>query len=103
MADVLQKLKDPDAVTKQQLIDASDSLGEFKGWLQDRRNARQLPHRMESAGYVAVRNDADKRDGLWIVGQVRGAIYARKSLSIKDRLAAASKLVEMAKKQCAAR
>jgi len=61
----------------------------FRDWLKDRRNSRQIPHRMEAAGYVAVRNDADKHDGQWRVGGKRQVIYARRELSLRDRHAAA--------------
>jgi hypothetical protein len=32
--------------------------GDFLSWLQDRKNRRVIPHRLESTGYVQVRNDA---------------------------------------------
>jgi hypothetical protein len=48
---------------------------------------------LEAVGYVPVRNDGDKRDGLWIVGGKRGVIYARKELSVRERFVAAGALV----------
>ena len=58
-------------------------------WLKDPRNRRQIPHRLEAAGYVPVRNDADKHDGQWKVGGKRQTIYARRELSLRDRYLAA--------------
>lgn len=93
LADVLDKLGNPDAVTLGAIISrASDSFAE---WLQERRNRRQIPHRLENAGYVPVRNDAAS-DGLWRLNRRRQAIYARASLSQRDRLAAASALAREA-------
>jgi hypothetical protein len=60
----------------------------FGEWLRDRRNARQIPHRLEAAGYVPIRNDA-ARDGLWKVAGRRQVVYARQDLTLRDRLAAA--------------
>ncbi|MBS0416691.1 MAG: hypothetical protein JSR66_03185 [Proteobacteria bacterium] len=52
MADALESLKYPLAVTLIDLtIHASDP---FREWLKDRRNRRQIPHRLESAGYVST-------------------------------------------------
>jgi hypothetical protein len=79
------------AITLQDIITwaATDS---FREWLQDRRNRRQIPHRLEAVGYVPVRNDADKRDGQWKVGGKRQTIYGRRDLSIRDRHIAAADL-----------
>lgn len=89
MADALDALRNPHAVTVGQIcVYASDS---FREWLQDRRNSRQIPHRMEAAGYIAVRNDGAK-DGQWVIGGKRQTVYARRELPIRDRLAAATAL-----------
>ena len=89
LEDALDALQNPPALTVGMLcVYASDS---FREWLQDRRNSRQFPHRLESAGYVAVRNNA-AQSGLWVVGGKRQVIYARRELPICDRLSAASAL-----------
>jgi hypothetical protein len=89
LADVLDKLsKDgqrPQAVTLIQLANFADQ--EFADWLRDRKNSRQIPHRLETAGYVAVRNPAAK-DGQWIIQRKRQAIYARADLCVRDRFIA---------------
>jgi hypothetical protein len=90
MADALDALGEPPAVTIADIISRANE--SFAEWLRDRRNSRQIPHRLESAGYVRVRNDADKHDGQWKVAGKRQTIYARVELSVRDRIAAAHKL-----------
>jgi hypothetical protein len=48
------------------------------------KNSRAWPHRLETAGYVAV-NNPDRRDGKWHVAGRRQMIYVRREL---DRAAA---------------
>jgi hypothetical protein len=47
---------------------------------------------LETAGYEPVRNDA-AGDGLWKVAGKRQAVYARRELTTRDRIAAAADLV----------
>ena len=63
---------------------------EFADWLLDRKNARRIPHRLEACGYVAVRDDGAK-DGQWKVDGKRQAIYAKDSLPLRERIAAAQR------------
>jgi hypothetical protein len=87
LADVLEVLDTPPALTLDDLkCKAQDG---FLIWLNDRKNRRQIPHRLETAGYVPVRNPAAK-DGLWKVRRKRQAVYARNALSMRDRIAAAT-------------
>ncbi|MGH9380857.1 MAG: DUF5906 domain-containing protein [Thermoanaerobaculia bacterium] len=95
LADALDALANPDVTTLAEV--ASKAVPSFAEWLTDRRNNRQVPHRMESSGYVAVRNSANKTDGRWKVGARRHVIYARRDLSLRDQLAAAQRFVEGAK------
>lgn len=87
LADALERLGDPAAVTLDEI--ASRSEPSFGEWLRDKKNARQVPHRLEAAGYVAVRN-AHAKDGLWRVNGRRQVVYTRHGLSLRDRLAAAT-------------
>ena len=89
IADVLDRLRWPPAVTLQALHDAADE--PLKEWIRDRRNSRQIPHRIEAAGYVAVRNPSAK-DGLWRANGRRQAIYAKQELTPRDREAAAQEI-----------
>jgi hypothetical protein len=89
LADALDNLGNPSATTLAEL--AARSTWAFAEWLRDRKNARQVPHRMEVAGYVPVRNP-DAKDGLWRIENRRQVVYARHDLSMHDRLATARSL-----------
>jgi hypothetical protein len=86
LADVLDKLKNPDTVTLADLIGAAT--GEIAEWLLDRRHRRALPHRLERCDYVSVRN-RNAKDGLWKMQGARQVIYAKAELSPQQREAAA--------------
>jgi hypothetical protein len=88
LADLLDDLGNPDVNTRQRLVDRA--AGDFGIWLNDRKNRRILPHRLEKCGYVAVRNDGAK-DGLWKINDARQAIYAKSNLSARERLEAAKR------------
>jgi hypothetical protein len=101
LADALDKLGQPKAVTLESIANVSDRA--FAEWLRDRNNRRKIPHRFEACGYVPVRNSG-ANDGLWpvITGKrmekdgrtvdvkKRQAVYAKRELSLRDQLAAAS-------------
>jgi Family of unknown function (DUF5906) len=91
LADVFDRLCNPDAVTLARI--QNEANGDFQTWIRDRKNRRQIPHRLESCGYTPVRNDAAK-DGLWKVGGSRQVIYAKITLTPRDRIAAARRLTE---------
>jgi hypothetical protein len=90
LADALDKLDNPLAVTIRMIAEKADD--EFKEWLLERKNNRQIPHRLETAGYVRVQNPSVK-DRLWVLNGKRVTIYAKKDLSKTERLEVASKLV----------
>jgi uncharacterized protein DUF5906 len=89
LADVLDRLGNPNAVTINRI--ASEAPAEFAVFLRDRKNRRQIPHRLEACGYTPVRNPA-ATDGLWKLGGARQVIYAKKELTERDRQAAARRL-----------
>jgi hypothetical protein len=82
LADVLDDLGNPDAVTLDEVIEKAG--GDFQEWLRDRRNRRQIPHRLEACGYVKVRNEAVE-DGMFHFNGRRRAIYVRAKLTRKQR------------------
>lgn len=92
LADVLDALGNPNAVTLQKIIARAEQ--GFADWLRDRKNRRKVPHRMEEGNYVPVRNPSAV-SGLWVVGGKRQVVYARKSLSLRDQIYAAQ-LIENA-------
>jgi hypothetical protein len=94
LADILDILKNPQAITVEMLAEkARHTREDFHAWLTDRKNRRQIPHRLESAGYVPVRNTADKRDGQWKVNERRQTVYASRHLSVADRHRAVAELL----------
>jgi hypothetical protein len=91
LADVLDTLEHPSATTLVELAGTPGAPLPFADWLRDRKTARQVPHRMEAAGYVRIRNPGTK-SGLWIIKGRRQAVYVRRELSIRDQFAAAREL-----------
>lgn len=90
MADAIDRIGSPDALTITDIL-VWRGMGidyEFNEWLRDRKHVRQIPHRFEAAGYVATRNP-ERKDGFWVVGGKRQVIYARATMSIRDRIHAA--------------
>jgi hypothetical protein len=92
IADTIDKLYNPDALTLNQLIYAAIST-DLADWLKDRKNRRVIPHRLETCSYVPVRNDTAK-DGLWKIADRRQVIYARASLTRTEQLKAAGTLTK---------
>jgi hypothetical protein len=89
LADVLDRLGNPDATTLMRIQTAA--AGEFAVWINDRKNRRVIPYRLEKCGYVPVRNEA-RDTGLWVINGTRQMIYAKAALSVRDRIAAATRL-----------
>lgn len=96
LSDLIDALGNPAAVTLGGLCQRDDAYtrplsSDLVTWLRDRKNARQVPHRMEAVGYIAIRNDSAK-DGLWKIDGRRQAVYARADLSRREQIAAAQAL-----------
>lgn len=90
LADALDNLNRPNVVTVARIAEVASDL--FAEWLRDRRNSRKIPHRFEECGYVAVRNPS-ANDGMFKVGGKRCAVYAKRDLSTRDAIHAASSLL----------
>jgi hypothetical protein len=90
LADAIDKLHNKLAFTLIQLknVTTDTSLAE---WLDDRRNRRTVPYRLEKCGYVPVRNTTAK-DGLWVIAGKRQAIYVDAKLVLREQLRAANNL-----------
>jgi hypothetical protein len=88
LADAIDKLGNPATLTLAAVAEAAAV--SFSDWLLDRRNSRQVPHRLESCGYRPVRSPATK-DGRWKVSGKNVVIYARRELSTRDAIAAAER------------
>lgn len=74
-------------VTLDMLAAAAMELGdnELYNALTETKNRRRVPHMMERAGYMPVRNP-DATDGLWKIGARRQVVYGDAQLSIADRV-----------------
>ena len=89
LADLLEHIVNPDAVTVSRLIFKADAA--FAEWLKDRTNRKAIPHRLADCGYASVRNP-DAKDGLWKIGDKRGSVYAKDGLSLREAFEAVKKL-----------
>jgi hypothetical protein len=76
LADVLDTLALPDAVTLETIRLGADKRGdhELTQWLTERKNRRAIPHRLKKCGYVPVRNNGAE-DGMWKIAGKRQAVY----------------------------
>ena len=94
LADVLDILKNPDAVTLEQLVDAAEEhkLHGASNFLCDRKNRRVIPHRLDGCDYIPIRNKDNQR-GLWKIGGQQQVIYVKKELSVSDAIKAARALI----------
>jgi len=90
LADVIDKLGSPAALTIKQLIVAA--MGDTVEWLMAPKSRRSIPHRLERCGYTPVDNE-EAKDGYWRVDNTRQRIFARQELSADERRAAVNKLV----------
>lgn len=97
LSDVLEALGWPEVVTIEDVAAHPLAGFEFAGWLRDRKNSRSIPHRFERAGYVAVDNSG-QQDGRWKVAGKNVTLYGRACLSVRDRIAAARRYAEGARK-----
>lgn len=89
LADAIEALGNPSVFTVNHLLPHVEI--DFKCWLQDRKNAKILSHRIDSAGYEAVRNP-NATDGRWMVDGKKQTVYARKDICDRDRIIAAMDL-----------
>jgi hypothetical protein len=89
LADLLDTLGNPDAVTLSHLIVKAS--GDTAEWLMNRGNWRSIPHRMERCRYEQVRN-LNAKDGMWRAQGKRQIIYVRVGMSPQEKTTAARKL-----------
>jgi 5S rRNA maturation endonuclease (ribonuclease M5) len=86
LADSIEMLGNPNAFTLAQLIPHAPV--DFAEWLKERKNAKLLPHRMESVGYEPIRNPG-ATDGRWMIDGKKQVVYAMRTLCDRDRITAA--------------
>jgi hypothetical protein len=96
IADALDRAGRPDVLTLETLIAnaeaAHGNISDVVLMLRDRRHRRALPHKLDRAGYVPVRNP-DAGDGLWKIDGRRQVVYARRGLAVSAQVAAARTLI----------
>jgi Family of unknown function (DUF5906) len=89
LRDELEELDWPAAITLDEVIASTKSL--IGGWLSDRKNARAIPHKFESCGYIALRNTSTT-DGRWKIGGKNKVVYVRIELSREEKHEAVERL-----------
>jgi hypothetical protein len=87
-------LGSPDAFNNVQFINAIPLDSDLRDWAQ--RNKKILGRRVTECGYVQVRNPNDTVEGRWRIGRHRTTIYARSSLTRREQIAAARRLIAAA-------
>ncbi len=93
LRDVLEEMKNPAVTTLNRIVEQATSMQmlSLADELKDRKNRRQVPHRLDRVGYVPVRNP-DSEDGLFKLGGRRQAVYARRKLVLAEQVRAARAL-----------
>jgi len=95
LADALDALGRPKAITLDQLIRHCEVSSKASGLLEDLRDRRmqtRWPARLAGAGYTPVRNPAASGDGLYRIAGKRMKVYVQRELSEGARLDAAEHL-----------
>ena len=91
-AQALDDLGRPDAVVLEMINRVAET--SFAKWIEDRRNAKRVAPRLESCGYVSVRDPAQPE---WLYTydgrRRRVAVYAKKDMPLPKRIGAAKALV----------
>src|ERR1700733_14148620 len=75
--------------TVRELVTAAQFRGHFElaSTLQDRKNARKIPHMLEAIGFEVLRNPHAKSDGRWRLNDgKKDTLYVRKELSVAERM-----------------
>jgi hypothetical protein len=89
VADAVDRLGNPRATTLERVKYKADS--DLIEWLQEAKDRRKIGFRFGQCGYEAVQNP-DAKDGQWRINGKRQTVYALKTLSFRDQLAAAEEL-----------
>ena len=91
---MLDRLANPAVVTLRDIVAAAGVVSVFAQWLEDRKNHRLIPHRLESCGYTRIVNP-NAKDGYWRVTGARVAIYVRQSIKKEERMRAVLEYTNM--------
>ena len=107
LADVLDEIGDPfgmgewpHVVTVEDLVRGAQAVDHrFAEWISDRKNRRNITHRLEKCSYSPLRNPDDKHDGQWKINGRRVTVYARSNVAIADRFKAVQAYKEAAERR----
>jgi hypothetical protein len=90
LRDVLEGMNHPRATSMTAIVAHANAMKMFSlaDELDDRKNRRTLPHKLERVGYVAVRNP-DSTDGLFSLSGRRQRVYALRELPLAEQVRAA--------------
>jgi hypothetical protein len=92
LEDALANIGNPDVVWLDKIIGVSGGAdADFAIWAKDRRNRRMFPRFMELCGYVIVKNP-NAENGLWRYAGKKQMLYARASMTPKERAQACWRL-----------
>jgi hypothetical protein len=93
LADVLDWMKRPAAVTVEQILTQPNLPAELFDWLREPKNRRTMSKHLRECGYP-VEPNRDSKQGLWRINGKRQKIYVHKDLSAEDRAKAVRRLVD---------
>lgn len=94
LEDLIDRMGRPPAFTLPMLLAEANqppALNPIREWLEDRKNRRAIPHRIERCSYLPIRNN-DAKDGLWVCNQKRCVIYVEANITVADQIRAAANL-----------
>ena len=93
LRDIIDRAESPDAMTVDLIVSVARNLQlhDLANEICDRKARRSLPHKMERAGYVPVRNP-DAIDGHFSVEGRRVAVYAKRTLTTSEQIRAARRV-----------
>lgn len=97
ISDLLETIGNPPVVTLEWMGQCAQ--GDLQNFFRDRKNRASMRHRLDTAGYEPVRNDA-ATDGLWKIDGARRVVYARKDMPVPEQFKAARKLADGCVWQC---
>ena len=96
MADIIESLGTPRALTIADIIGRARSLGNhaFVDFLQERKNARIVSIRLEDCDYRRFNNKHEKQ-GRWRIGSQRTGVYVLKQMTEREGYEAVKQLHDL--------
>ncbi|MBN2372083.1 MAG: toprim domain-containing protein [Vicinamibacteria bacterium] len=89
MMTAIEALGRPDVLLVKDIAECPQVEATFRDWILDRRNARQIAYRLETAGYILCRNPASQAGGRWRIDGRQTTVYGRQDLDPRERIVAA--------------